>query len=173
MLHLVNKVLKWRLCHQDELSRWTRGNIVIIGDASHPTLPYQAQGAAMAVEDGVILGHLLGRLTSYRSELTVETGIDGISATLQLFGLLRKHRTTTNVHGADNNRKLFHMEDGAEQEVRDKMMRMTNWTTQTATDFTWNDLAYQTDILGFDFIADADRRFDEMMKTYRDGQRCE
>ena len=34
--------------------------MTLIGDACHPTLPYQAQGAAMAVEDGAVLGMLLG-----------------------------------------------------------------------------------------------------------------
>jgi salicylate hydroxylase len=164
VLKLVNKVLKWRLCHQDELVRWTKGNVVIIGDASHPTLPYQAQGAAMAVEDGLILGHLLGRLTSNVSGSTSETVKVGVSATLELFEQLRKTRTTINVQGAVDNQKLFHMEDGAEQEQRDEILRCTNWATQTATDFRWNDLEYQTDMLGFDFIADANRAFDELFK---------
>ena len=162
VLHLVRKVLKWRLYHQDELARWTKGNVVIIGDASHPTLPYQAQGAAMAVEDGVILGRLLGRFASNMAGSTTEATRVDVSATLKLFEQLRKHRTTVNVLGAVNNRKLFHMEDGVEQEERDEILRSTNWTTQTATDFAWNDLDYQTDMLGFDFIADADKAFDKL-----------
>lgn len=164
MLRLVNKVLKWKLCHQDELVRWTKGNVVIIGDASHPTLPYQAQGAAMAVEDGVILGRLLGRLASSVASSTSEMAKVSVSAILQLFEQLRKHRTTVNVIGAVNNRKLFHMEDGVGQEERDEMLRSTNWTTQTSIKFTWNDLRYQTDMLGFDFIADADTAFDELIR---------
>ena len=140
VLQLVKKVLKWRLCHQEELVRWTKGNLVIIGDASHPTLPYQSQGAAMAVEDGVVLGHLLGRLVRNRFDSATTTAKLDVPATLELFERLRKHRTTVNVQGALNNRKLFHMEDGAEQQERDKTMRSTDWTTQKATDFRWNDL---------------------------------
>ena len=164
VLHLVNKVLKWRLCHQDELVRWVKGSVVIIGDASHPTLPYQAQGAAMAIEDGVILGRLLGRLASNIAGSTTETAEVGVSAALEVFEQLRKYRTTVNVQGAVNNQKLFQMEDGAEQEERDEILRRTSWTTQTATCFRWNDLEYQTDMLGFDFIADADKAFDELIK---------
>lgn len=39
--------------------RWHRGNIGIIGDAAHAMVPFQAQGAAMAVEDAAVLATLL------------------------------------------------------------------------------------------------------------------
>ena len=38
---------------------WSRGNIGLIGDAAHAMLPFQAQGAAMAIEDAAILAPLL------------------------------------------------------------------------------------------------------------------
>jgi 2-polyprenyl-6-methoxyphenol hydroxylase-like FAD-dependent oxidoreductase len=40
---------------------WARGRQVIIGDAAHATTPHLAQGAAMAIEDAVLLGELLGQ----------------------------------------------------------------------------------------------------------------
>jgi 2-polyprenyl-6-methoxyphenol hydroxylase-like FAD-dependent oxidoreductase len=40
---------------------WVRGRTIIIGDAAHATTPHLAQGAAMAIEDAVLLGELLGR----------------------------------------------------------------------------------------------------------------
>jgi 2-polyprenyl-6-methoxyphenol hydroxylase-like FAD-dependent oxidoreductase len=39
---------------------WHRGRCLIIGDAAHATTPHLAQGAAMAIEDAVMLGQLLG-----------------------------------------------------------------------------------------------------------------
>lgn len=39
---------------------WHRGRVVIIGDAAHATTPHLAQGAAMAIEDAVLLGQMLG-----------------------------------------------------------------------------------------------------------------
>jgi salicylate hydroxylase len=36
----------------------------MIGDAVHPMLPYLAQGANSAVEDGVVLGECLHRVSS-------------------------------------------------------------------------------------------------------------
>lgn len=38
---------------------WYRGNVAIIGDAAHAMLPFQAQGAAMGIEDAAVLAPLL------------------------------------------------------------------------------------------------------------------
>jgi 2-polyprenyl-6-methoxyphenol hydroxylase-like FAD-dependent oxidoreductase len=44
---------------------WAKGHQVIIGDAAHATTPpHLAQGAAMAIEDAVLLGELLGQRDS-------------------------------------------------------------------------------------------------------------
>ena len=40
---------------------WHKGRTVLIGDAAHSTTPHLAQGAAMAIEDAVLLGNLMGR----------------------------------------------------------------------------------------------------------------
>lgn len=40
---------------------WYKGRQIIIGDAAHATTPHLAQGAAMAIEDAVLLGSLLGQ----------------------------------------------------------------------------------------------------------------
>ncbi|MBV8911378.1 MAG: FAD-dependent monooxygenase [Gammaproteobacteria bacterium] len=40
---------------------WYRGRVLLIGDAAHTTTPHHAQGAAMAVEDAVVLAELLPR----------------------------------------------------------------------------------------------------------------
>jgi 2-polyprenyl-6-methoxyphenol hydroxylase-like FAD-dependent oxidoreductase len=37
---------------------WFRGRVVLIGDAAHASSPHIAQGAAMAVEDAVVLAEL-------------------------------------------------------------------------------------------------------------------
>jgi 2-polyprenyl-6-methoxyphenol hydroxylase-like FAD-dependent oxidoreductase len=42
------------------LKRWHRGRLVLIGDAAHATGPVWAQGVAMALEDALVLGELLG-----------------------------------------------------------------------------------------------------------------
>lgn len=40
---------------------WHRGRVIMIGDAVHAGTPHLAQGAAMAIEDAVLLADLLGR----------------------------------------------------------------------------------------------------------------
>jgi 2-polyprenyl-6-methoxyphenol hydroxylase-like FAD-dependent oxidoreductase len=40
---------------------WHRGRIVLMGDAVHAITPHLGQGAAQAIEDGVVLGEVLGR----------------------------------------------------------------------------------------------------------------
>ena len=40
---------------------WHKGRVLLIGDAAHSTTPHLGQGAAQAVEDGVVLGELLRR----------------------------------------------------------------------------------------------------------------
>lgn len=40
---------------------WSRGNGVVIGDAAHAPAPQMASGAALAVEDGLVLAQELGR----------------------------------------------------------------------------------------------------------------
>ena len=40
---------------------WMKGRTLLIGDAAHTTTPHLAQGAAMAIEDAVLLGELMAR----------------------------------------------------------------------------------------------------------------
>jgi hypothetical protein len=40
---------------RDPIRRWHQGRVVLLGDAAHPTLQSLAQGACMAIEDGLCL----------------------------------------------------------------------------------------------------------------------
>ncbi|ORY90089.1 hypothetical protein BCR35DRAFT_317057 [Leucosporidium creatinivorum] len=57
----------WQLRDQDPLHSWTRGRLIIIGDASHAMLPHQGQGGGQSVEDAEALGALLSGLTRAQS----------------------------------------------------------------------------------------------------------
>jgi salicylate hydroxylase len=52
-------VYKWGLFVRDPMPSWTIGRITLLGDAAHPMLPYLSQGAAMAMEDGLVLARML------------------------------------------------------------------------------------------------------------------
>jgi salicylate hydroxylase len=50
---------RWATADREPIGQWTYGRAVLLGDAAHPTLQYLAQGACMAIEDGVTLGEAL------------------------------------------------------------------------------------------------------------------
>jgi 3-hydroxybenzoate 6-monooxygenase len=45
------------LCDREPVREWSRGRVTLLGDAAHPMLQYLAQGACMAIEDGVSLAN--------------------------------------------------------------------------------------------------------------------
>jgi salicylate hydroxylase len=56
----VDGTRKWALFDRDPLSVWTQGRVALLGDAAHPMLPFLGLGAAMGIEDAVVLGRALG-----------------------------------------------------------------------------------------------------------------
>jgi 3-hydroxybenzoate 6-monooxygenase len=50
---------RWATADREPISNWTFGRVTLLGDAAHPALQYLAQGACMAMEDGVTLGEAL------------------------------------------------------------------------------------------------------------------
>lgn len=51
----ANQCFKWGLFDRQPLKQWTRGRASLLGDAGHPMTPFLAQGACMAIEDGMVL----------------------------------------------------------------------------------------------------------------------
>ena len=75
---------------------WHEGGIGLIGDAAHAMLPFQAQGAAMAIEDAAILAPLL------MTEATVE-------AAFRRFDGLRRKRIARVASVSAGNGGVFHL----------------------------------------------------------------
>jgi salicylate hydroxylase len=59
LLEKVESCFWWGLYDRRPLTSWTRGRLVLLGDAAHPMLPHLGQGANQAIEDGVALAVLL------------------------------------------------------------------------------------------------------------------
>jgi 2-polyprenyl-6-methoxyphenol hydroxylase-like FAD-dependent oxidoreductase len=72
---LLDSVARGEIVHRSTieevaLDEWTQGRIVLIGDAAHATSPNMAQGAAMALEDALVLAECLRRLDTIPAALT-------------------------------------------------------------------------------------------------------
>lgn len=59
LLLSVPQWLPWEAKHVPPLTQWHKGRVMLLGDAAHGTVPFFAQGAAMALEDAALLLELL------------------------------------------------------------------------------------------------------------------
>ena len=57
---------RWSLFFRQPLDNWSSRRATLLGDSAHATLPYLAQGAAMAIEDGAVLTRALA-MTRFHS----------------------------------------------------------------------------------------------------------
>jgi salicylate hydroxylase len=64
LLEKVESCFWWGLYDRRPLASWTRGRLVLLGDAAHAMLPHLGQGANQAVEDGIALAVLLEQASS-------------------------------------------------------------------------------------------------------------
>jgi len=120
LLDAVEETFVWGLFDRAPLQGWSVGRVTLLGDACHPMLPFMAQGAAQAMEDGITLMACLHKL-------------DGIPEALALYERLRLPRASCVQALAANNKARFHLPDGPEQAARDAMMAAggTDWSVKT------------------------------------------
>ena len=59
LIERASKLIKWGIFDRVPLDRWSRGAVTLLGDAAHPMLPFLGLGAAMAIEDAMILARAL------------------------------------------------------------------------------------------------------------------
>jgi salicylate hydroxylase len=95
LIRAIDVPYKWALMVREPMDRWTEGRVALLGDACHPTLPFLAQGAAMAIEDGYVLASALA------------TGAD-LENALKRYEQLRLDRTSRIVRGSAANAARFH-----------------------------------------------------------------
>lgn len=89
---------------------WHRGNIGILGDAAHAMVPFQAQGAAMGIEDAATLGPLL--IESAEPE-----------AAFARYAAVRQDRVGRVARLSASNGRIFHMKWPLSM-ARDTVMRL-------------------------------------------------
>ena len=105
----VDSLFKWALHDRKPMPRWGKGRVTLLGDACHPTLPFMAQGAAMAIEDASVLAACLAN------------GVDVPSALLR-YENLRRSRTARVQRGSRRNASVFHL-SGTKAWLRDRVAR--------------------------------------------------
>ncbi|WP_293748841.1 FAD-dependent monooxygenase [Limnohabitans sp. Rim8] len=59
LMSAIEQPFKWALLGRAPQTGWALGNICLLGDAAHPTLPFLAQGANMAIEDAAVMARCL------------------------------------------------------------------------------------------------------------------
>ncbi|KAI1432281.1 hypothetical protein GGR50DRAFT_675491 [Xylaria sp. CBS 124048] len=113
VLKVVKSVQKWKLMHRRELPAWVNdeSNCVFVGDSCHPMLPYLGQGANSAIEDGAVLGLLLGSIQAREQ----------VPKALRMYQDLRKARGERIVKETLKQRDEWHLPNGPEQEARDEV----------------------------------------------------
>ena len=81
-------------------TRWSSTRCTLLGDAVHATLPYMAQGAAMAIEDAAVLARAL--------ELPA-----ALPEQLARYAAHRAVRTARVVRESTEMGELYHIQDAA------------------------------------------------------------
>jgi 2-polyprenyl-6-methoxyphenol hydroxylase-like FAD-dependent oxidoreductase len=91
----IDTPFKWALLGREPLDHFAAGRVCVMGDAAHPTLPFLAQGANMALEDAIIIARCL-------------ESFDHVDEALRHYEQARLERTAAIVRGSSDNTKRFH-----------------------------------------------------------------
>lgn len=94
----ADQLYKWALLDRDPLPTWTQGAVTLIGDAAHPMLPFLGQGAAMGIEDGMVIARALAVS-------------DSIAAALGRYEAARHERTTFVLEKSRETGRSYHSAD--------------------------------------------------------------
>lgn len=103
-----DECFRWAMNNRPPVTNWSTSRVTLLGDAAHPSLPYMAQGGAMAIEDGAVLARALA------------SGCP-VADALQLYQRNRVERTTRVVNESSANRAMFHLP--SEAALRDAFAR--------------------------------------------------
>ena len=154
-LNQVKSVAKWKLMWLDTLPEWANkeGTFIMMGDCCHPMLPYLAQGANSSLEDGAVLGFLLGKVDGQKKG-------EQLPKAAELYQALRKERGELIAKETFKQREDFHMPDGEKQVKRDELM-LSMLGGELKADFPsrWTCPRVQRWLYGYDAYKEAEEGF--------------
>lgn len=159
MLNLVpdGEVCEWKLRVHAPLPTWIHGNVALVGDACHPTLPHLAQGAAQAIEDAAVLGILLGKIKNGKKEGP------GVQDMLKLYESLRKDRAEMLVEWAAASARELHLGSGKAKEERDRVFEeLKKKGGKARVPDKWADADTQKVVYGVDVMKDAEEEYEKL-----------
>ena len=113
ILSAVDETYLWGLFDRKPMASWSVGRVTLLGDACHPMLPFKAQGAAQAIEDGATLAACLSII-----------GAQDIPVALRRYEALRLARTARVQGESEANKTRHHLPDGPAQQARDAEMAL-------------------------------------------------
>lgn len=113
VIEAATSCMRRALYDRDPLPTWSGERVTLLGDACHAMPPFQAQGAAMALEDAVVLG----RLIAERAPL---------AETLARYEALRKPRAAKVLASARSNMSVFHRSNPVTQLATYGPMKIAN-----------------------------------------------
>jgi salicylate hydroxylase len=116
---------RWSLHNRPPVRNWSTKRATILGDSAHATLPYLAQGAAMAIEDGAVLARAL------RQESDTAEALD-------LYQRNRVDRTARIVEQSTQNRWLFHLP--SQQAMREEFSKRNQGEERNRWLYSYNPL---------------------------------
>jgi len=121
ILDAAEDAFRTALFDRPPLQRWSVGRVTLLGDACHPMLPFIAQGAAQAIEDGATLTACLS-----------QTGPD-VPGALGRHERLRLPRTSRLQALSAANKTRLHLPDGPQQQERDAQLATgsSDWSVGT------------------------------------------
>ncbi|MEL6961071.1 MAG: FAD-dependent monooxygenase, partial [Pseudomonadota bacterium] len=96
LLEKVEEVRLWGLFRHEVAEVWHSGAMALVGDAAHPTLPFLAQGANLAIEDALVLARCCDARGSVLAGLAAYEGA-------------RKGRVTRAIAAANANARNYHL----------------------------------------------------------------
>jgi len=96
-----NECYRWALNDRKPIRGWSTERATLLGDAAHPTLPFLAQGACMAIEDGAVLARAL-------------EGAGSVPEALRLYERARVERCARVVTESSEHGGLYHIVDAEE-----------------------------------------------------------
>lgn len=152
LLQTVQGLTRFPLLSVEDLPSFTSARVALMGDAAHPAVPYLGQGAAMAVEDALVLGTLLGNLTRFSASLSSGSLKARIPTILQAYDAIQRPRTTTIVAESRHHGHFNHLARGPEQRARDAEFAAFDAET-TVSECPWIDSDFNREMLGRDVEA--------------------